>query len=172
MSRVDIDSYHQMLAEAGFPYFVPDEICPRNATGERRRRRDIPYLGDEENILPTLRLAVELRSRVGLPMNVIAACRKTGGAPGSKHITNCALDLDLISSVRTRENYAMFWDECARLFKLYGDSYKMGMGHYQNSPYRVHIDTFSRARRVSWYHGPGGVKHKRTIAVYGASAAV
>lgn len=161
------DEYRALLDETGAPYFKAIEIFPRVPN----RRKDRPYEGDEENMIPTLRLAVELRRRVGIPMDVVAACRKVGGAQNSKHISNSALDLDLLKAYRSDENIRRFHDICAEVFKLYGASLRMGMGHYTSAPYRVHIDTLNRPARVSWYYGPGSARHSPTIAMKGASAA-
>lgn len=162
------DDYRMLLYEAGRPFFRATEIFPARLV----RRKDRPFPGDEGNILPTLQLAVELRGALGIPMDVVAACRKTGGAPASKHIRNYALDLDLLPAYRTPENLRRFHDLCAQFFATHGRRLRMGMGHYSSAPHRVHIDTFCRPQRASWYYGPGSTRHAPTIAMRGARASV
>lgn len=101
-------------------------------------------------IIPTLRLAEELRDIVG-PLIVGNGYRpkdlnkRVGGSRTSRHIHFQALDLDLVE--RTSVNQELFYEAACEIYLNRGADLKMGIGLYR--PWRgnrVHIDTGHRRR--------------------------
>lgn len=149
--------------------------------GNRRKREPPEKLW--ANMIPTLRLAIDLRERMvklGASGLVIAAAyRPEGGARRSAHKWNRALDLDLLSGdvVEKPELAGCFLRQAASLFEQHiGDS-DIGVGTYgapgRFSTRRVHIDLghrkISTARPNTWtihggrYHAPAVISYLESL---------
>jgi len=109
-------------------------------------------------IIPTLRVAEYLRSRVG-PLSIGNGYRpeplnsKVGGAKNSQHLHFRALDLDLVD--KSRRNQEEFYRAAGELYLTHGVALKMGLGLYRMwRGTRVHVDCGYRKR--AWK--PGYVK--------------
>lgn len=117
------------------------------------RRLDAPPPELWPNMVPTLLLAIELRTRMverhgarGLRVN--AAFRRSGGAPRSRHKSNRALDLDLLEG--DRHLAAVYYEEAVRLWCEVGEEFEAGLGlycpHNKLRGIRVHLDTGTNDR--------------------------
>ena len=104
-------------------------------------------------IIPTLQLSELLRASLGHPLVVGNAYRpphlnaQVGGAKNSQHIHFSAMDIDLPSAHKSREERDALYREAGLLFLRYGDALEMGFGLYARTRgTRIHIDTGSRKR--------------------------
>jgi hypothetical protein len=146
-------SYHDYLSACGvmgrgFAYREIVSMLPS-------RRRTMPPRTIWPRIVPTLGVAIELRSRMILRhgvegLRVHAAFRPVGGAPSSRHKKNEALDLDLLRADASEETQESFYVEASALWGEVGESLEMGLGLYcvagRRRGIRVHIDTGFRFR--------------------------
>lgn len=107
------------------------------------------------SLVPTLRVAEMIRSRVGKPLLIVSAYRspdvnkQAGGAKDSQHMYGRAIDLSLRpKDSQTEANRGDFYQAALLLWKKYGPSMKMGLGIYaprdvlqpEGSTF-IHLDT-------------------------------
>lgn len=105
-------------------------------------------------IIPTLLLAEKIRTILGHGLVVGNGYRpepynsQVGGAKKSQHLFFRAVDLDLPSGHKSREEQERFYETACSLYLDLGSEYKIGLGLYR--PWkgtRIHIDTGYRKRR-------------------------
>jgi uncharacterized protein YcbK (DUF882 family) len=138
-----LDAY---LDRHGCPHFSAYEL-----TRLPRWSRNVePVRDDWPNIIPTLRLAEIVRHEIGDdPLLVLSGYRPRrynkaiGGAKGSLHPAFRSLELGLdVENTASEAQQRRLFEVAARLFALYGQTLKMGLGFY--SPKRgsqITIDT-------------------------------
>jgi uncharacterized protein YcbK (DUF882 family) len=107
---------------------------------------------------PTLRLVARLRDEGLLDPNLArsvyrddATNRCAGGAKGSKHLSNIAIDFDLPRSENNVDRLCAFWHE-------HGRKQNMGLGFY--TPTAIHVD-------VAGYRTWGKDHTRRTSLCFG-----
>lgn len=125
-------------------------------------RKDNPPRRLWDGFVPTFALAHELRARLlaltdARGLNVAATFRPRGGAAGSLHKKNKAIDLDLLSVDR---GFAVdFYRVAVELWCAWGDVLDIGLGLYcakgQAGGMRAHIDTGYRCRTWQKLGGVG-----------------
>jgi Peptidase M15 len=137
---------HQLLRTASF-WNAPDcRLTPLPF--------DVPPLESWGNLVPTLKLVVELRRRGLLPESeVVSAYRNpamntcAGGAAGSAHLAAGAMDFSPNNLAAAR---AAITGLCA-FWKTEGAAWNMGLGLYEGG--RIHVDT---KRYRTWGDSYGG----------------
>jgi hypothetical protein len=137
-----IDAYRTALQAQGVGDVAPMWAMLRTARSWRDcggHEYSIPPDALWAQIAPTLRVVERLRQmgaidpqqvRSGYRDPALNAC--AGGAKGSKHLQNVALDFDLPDRPDNIETLCGFWRE-------HGQALNMGLGFY--TPTAIHIDT-------------------------------
>lgn len=143
-------------------HFFFGEICKPPSS-----RHAVPPLQLQRNILPTIEAAIELRQRMlyrcdreGWPfhgLRVNAAFRPNGGAPGSQHKKNRALDLDLMfrdwdpATVAHSVQIRRAWYEISTALWYEGGRHG-GLGHYcpHGKDYGVRVHWDCRSGSSTW----------------------
>ncbi|KRD74838.1 D-Ala-D-Ala carboxypeptidase family metallohydrolase [Lysobacter sp. Root983] len=125
---------------------VADVLPPQQLLRSARRWRGcadeefaVPPQSQWPAIVPTLRLVRELhgaglldRASVGSGYRNPALNRCEGGAPGSKHLSNAALDFDLAHEDGLHQQLCAYW-------RTHGAARRFGLGFYDSGA--IHIDT-------------------------------
>jgi hypothetical protein len=115
----------------------------------------IPPMDLWPNIIPTVKLYLRLRDRLGLPMNVRGYRPPdyndaVGGSDRSTHQWFSALDIRIDEGANTRDNRYRMGIEAAKLYEDFGIPLDMGFGIYgEDVANVVHIDTL-RNRPTTW----------------------
>lgn len=165
---VTLAEYGIVLASELGQGFALGELV--RAGSRRHRLPPRPFLG---NMLPTLRLANTLRRAVlsrdvdahgpiigpiGTGLAVAAAYRPEGGAKGSRHKWNQAIDLDLLGGSQLDHELAFRRYYRAAVLVWYtaaASGLRVGLGLYCNrdrcAGRRVHLDVGFKTR--TWQHG-------------------
>jgi hypothetical protein len=138
----EVDAYRAYLNEQGVGDVVPMPSLLRSARSWERCggvEFALPPRTLWPQMTPTLRLVGRLRNQGLLDTNLARSVyrdeevnRCAGGAKGSKHVQNVALDFDLPSAAGNVERLCAFWRE-------HGAEANMGLGFY--TPTAIHIDT-------------------------------
>lgn len=144
-NEVALDSIDFIFKAEGIEHFTAREVCSMRRAGNAIA---IPPFKFWERIIPTLRLAEEIRSLIECPLQVGNGYRPrdynkaVGGSMFSQHIQFRALDLDLPRSRRGIALQEELYETAAELFLSKGKELKMGLGLYRhNRGSRIHIDT-------------------------------
>jgi hypothetical protein len=113
-----------------------------------------------DRMVPTLRFAADLRARMldegAAGLRVAAAYRPVGGAKGSQHKQNRALDLDLLPG-----NYdltVVYYEIAVAIWQHWvGEGHEVGLGLYcpegAKGGIRVHVDIGYRTRTWQLWRG-------------------
>lgn len=135
--------YRDFLVSLELRYFSADEIIGPHRNYREGVRNHLPPRSLWKEIIPTLRLADELRHQLGVPVTVLSVFRSIeyntaiGGASRSQHSRNKAIDLRFDCSSGT----------AFELAKKMRDEQKFtgGVGWY---PTFIHVDT--REYNATW----------------------
>lgn len=131
--------YTEIVNSQGDCQHPPEHLYPR-----------MPPTLEEANLLNEKMKAQGFRG-----LSVVAAYRPRGGASGSKHKVNAALDLQLLKPDYDRS--AEFYELAVQHWCERGKEKAMGLGLYcapgRRAGIRIHIDTMSRCR--TWQHSNG-----------------
>jgi uncharacterized protein YcbK (DUF882 family) len=151
----DLETLGEYIKRHGIKYFSERELLRVASLG---RVLDAPPVELWPRIIPTLRLADELRERMGLPLSVSSCWRpadinkRVGGASKSAHVYFRAIDLNLLVPHRDAWTKRRFYEEAVAFWKRRAGE-PIGLGLYTSGS-RVHLDTlhkpyvWSRPRRV------------------------
>ena len=139
------DEYADFLSSLDLRYLSPEEIITPHRGVVRGVCNELPPKRLWERLAPTLRVADELRDRLGVPLQRITSAyrcprynlRIPGAVRNSYHTRNQALDL--VFSCPTRKVVAMTQQLRSERF------FRGGIGIY---PYFIHIDT--RGYGATW----------------------
>ncbi|UHQ24573.1 D-Ala-D-Ala carboxypeptidase family metallohydrolase [Lysobacter sp. 5GHs7-4] len=137
------DAYLAYLRQHGVADTLPPEQLLRSARRWRRCHAEefaVPPQRLWPAMVPTLRLVRELRAagllerpRVGSGYREPALNRCEGGADGSKHTANAALDFDLAPmDAAKRARLCDYW-------RRHGAARRFGLGFYDSGA--IHVDT-------------------------------
>jgi hypothetical protein len=139
-------SYGSFLASLRLRYLTPDEVIEPHFNSCRGVSNCLPPRSLWANIVPTLRMAEEIRRRLGVRLERINSAyrnpaynaRIRGSASSSYHIRNMALDL----------RFACAPSSAARIVAQLRKERKFagGLGIYRRF---IHIDT--RGSNTTWY---------------------
>jgi len=137
--------YAEFLAKLNLRYLTPREVISPHRRERNGVANVLPPREYWNRMIPTLKIADELRHRLGVKLRYITSAYRTpdynaqcpGASPGSYHTKNLALDL--VYDCPTD----MAMDE-ARKMREEG-LFKGGLGLYKTF---IHIDT--RGRNASW----------------------
>ena len=152
------DKLTEFLQANGIEHFTGREVCTLRRAGTVVLPPTDFFMWS--NILPALRLAEELRERVGHPLLVgngyrpAEINRRVGGSRRSRHVTFHAVDLDLPRAYSSREHQEQLYEQAVSMFlecrgKIPGG---IGLGLYRlHRGKRVHFDAGSgRWRDAYW----------------------
>jgi hypothetical protein len=138
----EVDAYNGYLNEQGVGDVVPMPSLLRSARSWQRCggfEFSVPPRELWPRMTPTLRLVAKLRDQGLIDTRLARSVyrdeevnRCAGGAKGSKHVQNVALDFDLPTAADNVERLCAFWRE-------QGAEAHMGLGFY--TPTAIHIDT-------------------------------
>lgn len=132
------------LDEAGVRYFQALELLWLPKVGRFVRHREIDD-GIMRNLVLVARLADYVRAELGVPLYVTSAYRPetyntlVRGAATSQHLLGKAIDLNLLPNDRNDEMVARLRQCVVRLWRRRINGFG-GLGLYDASPYRVHLD--------------------------------
>jgi uncharacterized protein YcbK (DUF882 family) len=138
----DVEAYRAYLQEQDVADAIPMSALLRTARDWRRCGNNefaLPPKPLWPQMPPTLRVVERLKTAGWLDPRLarsvyrdeaVNAC--AGGAKGSKHKANIAIDFDLPAAATNVENICAFWRE-------HGPALNMGLGFY--TPTAIHIDT-------------------------------
>jgi hypothetical protein len=144
----DHEALTEFLQANGIEHFTGREVCTLRRLGEVV---EPPPREWWDRIVPTLKIAEEIRAELGCPLIVgngfrpAALNKRVGGARRSQHLFFRALDLDL--PVNRRSHAEDFYRLAALAYLKHGEEHRVGLGLYR--PWkgtRVHIDTGYRRR--------------------------
>jgi uncharacterized protein YcbK (DUF882 family) len=140
------ETFSEWFAAQKFRHFDAGEFTNYFARERNGVKNSPPQRRLWKNIVPTLRIADELRESFGKPCSILSSYRapaynKTvGGAPLSQHLEFKAIDI-AIDSISPQRVYARLlgWRKAGK--------FTGGLGVYPSSGF-VHIDT--RGRNATW----------------------
>jgi hypothetical protein len=137
-----VEQYAAFIQTSGVSDVVPLEQLLVSAR-ERARcpglRHEVPPPAVWSNIVPTLQLIQSLKDHGLLKLRTATSGYRSplsnecsGGAKGSIHLKNNAIDLELDSSADSTRLLCEFW-------RIHGGALKFGLGFYETQ--LIHIDT-------------------------------
>lgn len=138
------DDYRAFLAGLRLRHFSPEEVISYADQVRGGVRNDLPDRQLWDNLVPTLWVVDQLRAYLGAPITLTSIYRapdynrQVGGATGSMHLQNRAIDFQ-VAGVSPTEAFN-------RLKKMRdAGTFRGGLGKYSTF---VHVDT--RGNNATW----------------------
>jgi len=143
--RQKIKALQKMIDDAGIEHFSARELGRLNANAWSGDSFELPDADHLERIIPTLKLADEIRERWCAPVLVVSGYRppaynrRIGGSPQSQHMRFKALDLKPVADFDLRA----FFDTASTVVETWrARGLNVGFGRYFDGHGRfIHIDT-------------------------------